>query len=258
MDLDPYLRYESLVVREAASGVLWLAMRQDMLPRAHDEIGRIFLDIDRDPDIRVVLVGGDDEHGEPDLLDFMRQITEDWDLRMAVMREASALVNNIINCSKPVVSLLPGAVTPVALVSDVTIASRSAVIIDAHASYGAVTGDHAVLAWPLLCGMAKTKYHLLLAEPLTGEEAERIGLVSMCVDDEQLQQKGIEVCERLAAAPQRAIRWTKSALNNWYRMAGPIFDASLALEFISYAGPDTREFVDAMSEQRPPVFREQF
>ncbi len=148
MDLDPYLRYESLIVREAASGVLWLAMRQDMLPRAHDEIGRIFLDVDRDPDVRVVLVGGDDEHGEPNLLDFMRQITEDWDLRMAVMREASALVNNIINCSKPVVSLLPGAVTPVALVSDVTIASRSAVIIDAHASYGAVTGDHAVLLGP--------------------------------------------------------------------------------------------------------------
>ena len=41
-------------------------------------------------------------------------------------------------------------------------------------------GDHAAIVWPLLsCGMAKAKYYLLLCEAVSGEEAERIGLVSL-------------------------------------------------------------------------------
>src|SRR3972149_5174216 len=42
-------------------------------------------------------------------------------------------------------------------------------------------GAPAAILWPLLCGMAKAKYYLLTAEFLDGREAERIGLVSLCV-----------------------------------------------------------------------------
>ncbi len=59
---------------------------------------------------------------------------------------------------------------------------------------------------------------------------------------------------RLAGGSQSAIRWTKYALNNWLRMAGPTFDTSLALEFLGFAGPDVREGVAAFREKRPPNF----
>ncbi len=91
--------------------------------------------------------------------------------------------------------------------------------------------------------MSKAKYHPLTCEPLPGEQAERIGLASLCVDDHALPDTAYAVAQRLAAGSQSAIRWTKYALNNWLRSAGPTFDTSLALEFSRFAGPDVREGV---------------
>ena len=56
------------------------------------------------------------------------------------------------------------------------------------------------------CGMAKAKYYLLTCDTLTGEEAERIGLVSLCVDDDQVHAKALEVAERLAGMAQESLR----------------------------------------------------
>ena len=107
----------------------------------------------------------------------------DYGVRTRVMREARDLVYNVINCSKPIVSAIHGpavgAGLVAALLADVSIAGRTARIIDGHTRLGVAAGDHAAICWPLLCGMAKAKYYLLTCEPLTGEEAERIGLISL-------------------------------------------------------------------------------
>ncbi|MFD2352590.1 enoyl-CoA hydratase-related protein [Nonomuraea ferruginea] len=75
-----------------------------------------------------------------------------------------------------------GAGLAVALLADISVAGRTARIIDGHTRLGVAAGDHAAIIWPLLCGMAKAKYHLLLCEPVTGEQAEKMGLVSLCVE----------------------------------------------------------------------------
>ena len=102
--------------------------------------------------------------------------------------------------------------------------------------------------------MAKAKYHLLLCEPLSGEEAERIGLVSLCVEDDALEDKAYEIARRFCQASPTAVRWTKYALNNWLRMAGPTFDSSLALEFMGFSGPDVQEGIASLKEKRAPNF----
>ena len=122
------------------------------------------------------------------------------------------------------------------------------------AAIPAYAGDHAAICWPLLCGMAKAKYHLLTCEVLTGEEAERIGLVSLCVDDDQVQDRALEVAVSLTTMSQSALRWTKHTLNYWLRQAAPIFEASLALEFIGFAGPEGKEGIDAFLQKRPVAF----
>ena len=174
------------------------------------------------------------------------------------MREARDIVYNLINCSKPVVSAIRGPAVGAGLVAgllaDVSIVSRTARLIDGHTKLGVAAGDHAAIVWPLLCGMAKAKYYLLTCETLSGEEAERIGLVSLCVEDAELEETALRVARKLALGSQSAIRWTKYALNNWLRAAGPIFDASLVLEFMGFAGPDVREGVAALKEKRPPSF----
>src|SRR6266513_2552049 len=51
------------------------------------------------------------------------------------------------------------------LMADISIAAKNARLIDGHTRLGVAAGDHAAIVWPLLCGMAKAKYYLLLCEP---------------------------------------------------------------------------------------------
>jgi enoyl-CoA hydratase len=183
---------------------------------------------------------------------------DDFDTRARTWKEARDIVYNLINCSKPVVSAMHGPAVGAGLVcgllADISIASKTARIIDGHTRLGVAAGDHAAIVWPLLCGMAKAKYYLLLCEPLSGEEAERIGLISMCVEEDELFDKALEVAVKLSEGAPTAIRWTKYALNNWLRNMGPTFDASLALEFLGFTGPDPREGLASLREKRKPVF----
>jgi enoyl-CoA hydratase/carnithine racemase len=226
---------------------------------AHAEMVAIWRDIDDDPTINAVLLTGAGRAfsagGDFGLLERMR---DDYATRLRVWKEARDMVYNVINCGKPIVAAINGPAVGAGLVlgllADIPIAGRSARIIDGHTKLGVAAGDHAAIIWPLLCGMAKAKYHLLLCEPLSGEEAEKIGLVSLCVPDEELQERALAVATRLAEGAQTAIRWTKYALNNWLRLAGPTFDASLALEFVGMGGDEMAEGLAALREKRPPSF----
>jgi enoyl-CoA hydratase len=102
--------------------------------------------------------------------------------------------------------------------------------------------------------MAKAKYYLLLCDTLTGAEAERIGLISLVAEDDALDAKAVELAGRLADGASDAIRWTKYSLNNWLRSAGPIFDASLALEMLGFTGSDAKEGLASHREKRAPRF----
>jgi enoyl-CoA hydratase len=252
---DRYEAFDAIRVEHVDDGILRFGMRFDLVERAHGQMGQILKVINDDHEVRIGIVAGDTELGAGGL-DLMKRVAQEWDVRLRVMQEAADLVYNTLNCTKPLVSVIPGAVLPVGLLADISIATRRAVLVDGHTAYGAVAGDHAILSWPLLCGMAKAKYHLLTGEPITGEEAERMGLVSLCVDDADLDSTALEIARKLAAGSQRSLRWTKQALNNWYRLAGPTFDASLALEFITFGGPDVPEGLDAMGANRPPNFPE--
>lgn len=261
---NAYAEYRSLSFTRPEPGVLVITMDvPERLNAAdhdmHRDLSRVWRTIDEDPDTRAVVVrgagrafsaGGD--------LGLVTDMADDFAVRARVLKEARDLVYGVIDCSKPVVSALHGpavgAGLAVGLLADVSIAARSARIIDGHTRLGVAAGDHAAIVWPLLCGMAKAKYHLLTCEPISGEEAERIGLVSLCVDDDDLDERAMAVARRLAAGSPTAIRWTKLALNNWLRSFGPAFDASLALEFVGFSGPDLREGVAAVRERRPPEF----
>ncbi len=225
----------------------------------HEELGQVWRDIDADPDVScAIITGAGNAFSAGGDLDMVEKITEDFNTRARVWKEARDLVYNIINCSKPIVSAMAGPAVGAGLVAgllaDISIVGKSAKIIDGHTRLGVAAGDHSVIIWPLLCGMAKAKYYLLTCDPLSGEEAERIGLVSLCVEDDVLQETALKVATKLANGAPSAIRWTKYALNNWLRLMGPSFDASLALEFMGFTGPEVKEGIASLKEKRKPDF----
>jgi enoyl-CoA hydratase len=256
-------RFPSLKVELGDSGVLDIVLEAPGLnsvgPQMHCDLADVWPVIDRDPSVRAVLVRGAGKAfssgGNFELLDDM---INGYESRMRVMREARDLVYNLINCSKPVISAVRGpavgAGLVVAMLADISVVGKTARIIDGHTRLGVAAGDHAAICWPILAGMAKAKYYLLTCEPLLGEEAERIGLVSKCVDDDEVEDTARRIATQLAAGAPTAIRWTKYSLNHWYRMAGPAFDASLGLEFIGFGGPEVREGLAAHREKRAPRF----
>ncbi|KAA1249659.1 enoyl-CoA hydratase/isomerase family protein [Mycobacterium simiae] len=258
-----YQDFPSLRCEPNDNGVLNLVLDSPGLnavgPQLHRDLADIWPVIDRDPAVRVVLVRGEgaafSSGGSFDLID---ETIGDYEGRLRIMREARDLVLNLINMDKPVVSAIRGpavgAGLVVALLADISVAGRTAKIIDGHTRLGVAAGDHAAICWPLLVGMAKAKYYLLTCETLLGEEAERIGLVSTCVDDDEVLPTAIRLADTLAQGAQHAIQWTKRSLNHWYRMFGPTFETSLGLEFLGFSGPDVREGLAAHREKRPARF----
>src|SRR5204863_8770314 len=137
-----------------------------------------------DGQTRVALIRGEGRgFSSGGRFDLIEGTIDDYQIRARTLREARDIVMNVINCSKPIVSAIHGpavgAGLVIALLADISVAGRTARIIDGHTRLGVAAGDHAAICWPLLAGMAKAKYYLLTCEPLTGEEAERIGMVSV-------------------------------------------------------------------------------
>ncbi|PZN07963.1 MULTISPECIES: enoyl-CoA hydratase/isomerase family protein [Thermaerobacter] len=259
-----WARYGRLRLAWAEPGILEVVLeRPETLnsvdAETHSELTRIWRDLDEDPAVRVVLVrGAGKAFSAGGDFRLVEAIIQDPKTRVRVWKEARDLVYNVIDCSKPIVSAIEGpavgAGLAVALLADISVAARSARLLDGHVRLGVAAGDHAAIIWPLLIGMAKAKYHLLLNEPLTGEQAERMGLVSLCVDDGQAREAALSIARRLAEGSPTALRWTKYALNNWLRWAGPIFDTSTALEFLGFTLPDAEEGLASLRAKRPPRF----
>ena len=262
--MDVYAAYPSLEFDRPAPRVLRLTLRaagklNAVSSTMHRELAGVWHTIGEDAETNAVIVRGADRvFSAGGDLDLVLDIANDYETRVRVFHEARDLVYNIINCPKPIVWAIAGpavgAGLAVGLLADISLATPTAKIVDGHTRLGVAAGDHAAIVWPLLCGLAKAKYHLLLCEPIDGTEAERIGLVSLCVPEDELEERALEIAQRLANGSQPAIRHTKLALNNWLRLAGPAFDASLALEFLDMTGPDVHEGVAAVREKRPPRF----
>ena len=262
-DFELAHRYDAVnLYRHGAAAKLELN-RPDKLNAWDAQLGLDLLaaltDVAGDPGVRAVLVTGAGRAfsagGDLDMVDANARDPK----RLARMtREASDLVYNMVNLDKPVISAINGVAVGaglvVALLSDISIISETARFTDGHTKLGVVAGDHAAIIWPLLCGMAKAKYYLLTSDFIDGKEAERIGLVSMSLPAAEVLPKAFEVADKLATGAQQAIRWTKRSLNNWLRMAGPIFDQSIALEMLTFMDEDVREGARAIREKRPPRF----
>jgi enoyl-CoA hydratase len=259
-----YADYQHLLFDRRKNGVVLITINRPEVmnatnARLHWELTQVWLTIDADPAARVALVTGAGRAfsagGDISLVEDMAGNPE---AAARTMREAADLVYNIINLDKPVISAINGVAVGaglvVALLADVSIIAETARFTDGHTRLGVAAGDHAAIIWPLLCGMAKAKYYLLTSEFIDGREAERIGLVSRCVPADKLMETALAVAEGLAGGSQPAIRFTKRALNNWLRQAGPIFDQSLALEMLCFGFEDVKEGARAIREKRPPSF----
>jgi len=263
-DVSRYASYSRLSFEAHDNGVLLITLSNpDKLNATdagmHDELSRIFRDVDRDASVRAVVVtGAGKAFSAGGDLQWIKEQVGDYVQTMKVMREAGDIVRSMIDCDTPIISAINGVAVgaglAVALMADISIINEDARITDGHIRLGVAAGDHAVAIWPLLCGMAQAKYYLLTADFIDGKEAERIGLVTRAVPLADVVPTAMAAAQKVAAGPRDAVRFTKRSLNHWLRQALPNFEASLAYEMLNFLGPDAAEGLSALVEKRPPDF----
>ena len=264
MSDDWFRKYPGLRFERLEHGVLLITIDRPEHKNAtdaplHNALSRVWLDVDDDPAVRVAVVtGAGDAFSAGGDLTWIETMIGDYDGMKVAFREAGDIVYNMTSCSKIIVSAINGVAVgaglAVALMADVSLIAEDARITDGHLRLGVAAGDHANIIWPLLCGLAKSKYYLITSDFVDGRTADRIGLVSKAVPREALMSEAIALATRIAKGPQDAARWTKRALNLWVKQAAPAFDASLGFEMLNFMGHDAAEGVAALREKRKPDF----
>jgi enoyl-CoA hydratase len=264
MNDDWFDRYPGLTFERREHGVLLMTIDRPEQKNAtdaplHRALSRVWLDVDDDPDVRVVVVtGAGDAFSAGGDLAWIESMVQNYEGMKVAFKEAGDIVYRMTSCSKIIVSAINGVAVgaglAVALMADISFIAEDARITDGHLRLGVAAGDHANAIWPLLCGLAKAKYYLITSDFIDGRTADQIGLVSKSVPREQLMDEAMAVATRIACGPQDAARWTKRALNLWVQQAAPAFDASLGFEMLGFMGHDVAEGVAAIRERRKPDY----
>lgn len=148
-----------------------------------------------------------------------------------------------------------GAGANLALNCDLVLAARSAVLIQAFTKIGLVPDTGGTWLLPRLAGRAKALGLALLGDKLPAAEAERLGLIWQCVDDDVLPAEAQALAERLAAMPTRALAATREAIDAAQTLD---FDTALQreqqLQRVQGHSNDYLEGVSAFLGKRAPRF----
>lgn len=240
-------------------------IRGDILNRMDDvaaeEIADVIARLARPGQIRAVILastgrafsaGGD--------LEEVRRLMTDPDRRRAAWDNGRKIIYGMTEIPIPVIVALHGDVyglaTSIVLSADVLVASRNARIGDPHVKVGLAAGDGGCLVWPASLGMMRARRHLLTGDPITAEDAFRLGAVTDLVEaPEDVLPLAEEIAAKVAGLAPMAVQLTKRALNHaMHRQALDVFEFSMALEQYGFWSEDLKEAVDAFKEKRTPTF----
>ena len=228
----------------------------------HEALLDAFLDIRRNPEIRVVLLSGAGKaFSAGGDLDELKGLQANAIKRSRTCDIGLRLIEALIDVPVPIVVALHGDAiglgASVALSCDIIVASRTACLADTHVKVGLVAGDGGCLTWPMSLGMHRAKRYLLTGKLLPADQAHEFGLVSDLVDTpEETLPAARAIAEQIAGLAPIAVRGTKRALNQLVKARShEVFPISMALELESAASEDLLEAVAAFRERRKPEFK---
>jgi enoyl-CoA hydratase len=226
----------------------------------HEEFTRLFRELKQEDEARAVVLTGRGRcfsaGGDFAWFPTLQEGSALDELR----RDAKQLIWDLLEVELPIVAALNGPAiglaASIALLCDVILMADTATLADPHVRVGIVAGDGGVAIWPLVLGPARAKQYLLTGDALPAVEAERLGLVNRVVPAAELDAEAMRFAERLAAGAPLAVRYTKLAVNKLVKDALNVaFDASTALEIVTFQSEDHREALAALREKREPRFR---
>ncbi len=227
-----------------------------MTVEMRNEIGQAFRSFSRNDKLRVIVVRGAGNRAFSaggDLSEFLK-------LQPHELVAWGEEMTEVERCGKPVIAAIDGyclgAGLEFALSCDIRVATNRSYFGLPEVSLGMIPGSGGTQRILRLVGLGRSKYLLMTAQRLSADEAERWGLVSLCVAPEKLEEKVTELVNRLIELSPLALRALKSVLQEG---ADSPLTAALEMERKTYAWlrttRDYNEGVQAFLEKRTPTFR---
>ncbi|MCC5810972.1 MAG: enoyl-CoA hydratase/isomerase family protein [Ectothiorhodospiraceae bacterium] len=229
-------------------------------PQLHDEFSRIFYDIDRDRETDVVILsssggafcaGGD--------IPWLQSLHGDPVATAETIHNDRKIQNSMLDLEKPIIAKVVGPAVglgcSLALFCDFIYATPNARFADPHVAVGLVAGDGGALIWPQLVGYARAKRYLLTGDPISGEDAAAIGLITEAVPAELLDETVQAMAERLANGALHSIKWTKASINAGLKViANAVIDRAAAFENVTMLLQDHGIALEAFKNRERPKF----
>lgn len=228
---------------------------------SYGEICHAVMTGERDDAVRAIVIrstgkhfsaGGDIQRFKT-LIDTKEYLSEDG------IMYAGRMTSAIRRCEKPVIAMVQGIATgagcSIAVACDFRVATPSSKFIMGFVRLG-LTGDTGSMYFLYkLLGVAKASEMLMLGDPIGGEEAYRLGMVTKLADEDQLEAETYALARRLAESPTQSLRLQKRALMEFFYQDLDAYSVREA-QYLAQTSrtDDFAEAVNAFIEKRPPVF----
>ncbi|MGQ0625268.1 MAG: enoyl-CoA hydratase/isomerase family protein [Sporichthyaceae bacterium] len=251
---------------DTTSGVAELRLcRPELLNRFDDvllgELAPALAELAADPGVRAVVWTSTGKHfsagGDTDTI---LAGHDDEAHLMAGVEQGKSLYRAFAGFGKPLVVALHGhafgVATSLVLTADAIVTTPTAKLVDPHVHLGLVAGDGGAISWPVNLPLVRAKRHLLWGEPLTGQQAYDLGLVSDLVQTpEQVRERAFALAAQVAALPPVAVQLTKATLNAGFAArVEELLDIGFLHEATSNRTADVVEAVAAFKEGRPGIW----
>ncbi len=163
-------------------------------------------------------------------------------------------------CPKPIIAAMNGVAVGVgldlALSCDIRIASEKARFTVGYVRRGMVPAAGSAWFLPRLLGIDKALKVIWTSEMISAKEAEQLGLVTMVVPHDELENEALDLAEQIAKSPTLAVQAAKRAV---YESLNLNLDKSLELTMKIRQGllgtQDFKESATAFVEKREPTFK---
>ncbi len=226
-----------------------------------DELQRAFIDLGYRDDVRAVIVtgAGDDFCSGADVSGMANRSEGPRLHQLESMRKVGDCCLSLFNMPKVTIAKVPGVAVGaglnLALSCDLVVASENARFSEIFAKRGLSVDFGGSFLLPRIVGLQKAKELVLLAEVLSAAEADRMGLINYVVPHDQLDNKALELAQKAASGPPRALAMSKAMLNKSF--ANSLHDAldqEGTSQTVNFTTKDVSEAMQAFQEKRPPRF----
>jgi 2-(1,2-epoxy-1,2-dihydrophenyl)acetyl-CoA isomerase len=258
---------QTVLTQTVENGIAFLTLnRPECLNALSDELFAAlrdaFVQLDSRSDVAVIVLTG---HGKAfcaggDVKQMPgRSMEHTFEERVADLQKRASVIQIIAESNKLTIAMVNGiaygAGLSLALACDFRFAGRAGKFVTGYIKMGFSGDCGGIHLLANLLGAAKAKELFFLSDPVSAEEALRIGLITRCVEDSDLESATLIFARRLADGPRVAQRYMKQNFRNAQLPLGEALAAEAFYLIRTALTDDHAEAQQAFKQKRSPVFK---